>query len=166
MIGGTNCSAGSVEHEEDVVRPALLRVALAQQVLRVAAHQQRQVRLLADEARVEQILVDHDSRHRQAQRRVAAGIHRDPLVGVDRRRIVVGGDADEARPLVARLVDEVRVRNLGVGRIAAPDEDQVRIEQVVAGTGAGNFSQRRQGTRVMVAELRIEVETFLSKVAV
>ena len=82
----------------------------------------------------------------------------DPLVGVDGRGVVVGGDAHHPGALVARLVDEVDVRDLRVGGIAAPDQDQVGVEEIVARARDGDLAEGGHGARVVVADLAVHVE--------
>jgi len=77
---------------------------------------------------------------------------------VDGRGAVVRRDADDRGTLVAGLVDEVCVRDLGVGRIPAPDEDEVRVQEVVRRAREGDLAQRRHGTRVMIPDLAVHVE--------
>ena len=143
---------------EDVVGTTPLQIGLAQELLRVGADEQRQVRLLPDEVGIVEPLLHDHVRHGEAQRSVGPDLDRKPQVGVDRRGAVVRGDADDGRTVVASLVDEVGVGDLGVRGIAAPDEDQIRIEEVVARACKGDLAHGRHRAGVVIAYLAVHVE--------
>ena len=94
---GLDLAAGLVEDIEDLLAASVFHVALAQEELVVATHQQRQVGLLSDERFLVQSLFDDHLRHREAQRCVAAGIHPDPGIRVHRRGVEVGCDGHDLR---------------------------------------------------------------------
>ena len=142
-----------VEHEEPVVGAVRLQIARAQEAPIVHAYQQRHVGLFDHECGLVELLFDDDLRHRERQRGIGSDVDRYPFVGVDRRGVEVGRDADDVGALVARLVDEVRVRDVRVVRIAAPDQDQVAVEEIVHGTREDDLAGGRGDTGRVVAHL-------------
>jgi hypothetical protein len=137
---------------------AVLEIGAAEEEPGVLAHQERQVRLLDDEVLVDQPLLHQHVGHAETQRRVAAGLDRNEEVRVHARSAVVGGDAHDLRPLVARLRQEVGVGDLGVDRITAPDQDQVRVEVVVGGALEGDLPEGLAHAAVAVSDLGVHVE--------
>jgi hypothetical protein len=77
---------------------------------------------------------------------------------VNRRGVEVRRDRDDARAAIARLGDEVGVRDLGVDRVAPPDQDQVGIEAVIRRAGEGDLAAGGGGSGVVIADLGVHVE--------
>jgi hypothetical protein len=149
---------GPVEHVERLLVVIPLEVARPQEAAGVLAHEQREIRLLGDVARVVDPLLDHHVGQGEAEGGVAADFDGDPPVGVDRRGVVVGRDGHHAGPVVAGLVDEVRLGDLRVGRVAAPDQDQVGVEDVVGGARGDDLSPGDVRPRVVIADVRVHVQ--------
>jgi hypothetical protein len=94
----------------------------------------------------------------ERERRITARLYRDPEVGVDCGGIVLRPDEDDLRALVARLREEVHIRNLRVERIATPDQDQVREEEVIARAIEGDLPEGLGESAAAIADLGIHVE--------
>ena len=101
---------------------------------------------------------DDDLRHCERQRRVGAGLDGDPSVGVNRRGIEVGADGDDAGAVVPGLGQKVEVRDLRVRRVAAPDEDEVGVEEVVGGPARDRDAERDSRPLLLVADFGVEIE--------
>ena len=90
-----------VQPVELVVAAALGDVGLAQEAVVVGPDEERQVGLLLDEVFVDLAFVDDDLAHREGEGGVCTNLYGDPEVGVDGRGVVVRGDRDDLRPVVA-----------------------------------------------------------------
>ena len=77
---------------------------------------------------------------------------------MDGRSIVVGRDRNHAGAVVAGLENEVCVRDLGVDGIAAPDENQVRVVQVVCGAEEADLARGDGRARIVVGDLGVGFE--------
>ncbi len=75
-----------------------------------------------------------------------------------RRCVEIGADGHDARPPVPRLGEEVEVRNLGVRRIPAPDQDEVGPEVVVRRPAGDGHPQRHRRPLLLVPHLGVQVE--------
>ena len=112
----------------------------------------------ATNASVEEILLDDHVCHREPEGRVRADIHGDPEVGVDCRGVVVGSDRHDLHAPVPGLGDEVSVGDLRVDRVAGPDQDQIRMEQVVPRAGEDDLPAGHGGSRVVISDLLVDGE--------
>ncbi len=153
-----DAAPGEVPAMERLGRAAGHEVRLAEELPGVEPHQERQVGLLLEQRRVVALLVDDDLRDREREGRVGSGSHRDEEVRVDRRGVVVGCDHDEGRPVVAGLAEEVEVRDLRVGGVAAPREDEVRVEEALGRARRSDAAVGHRRALLLVADLRVGVE--------
>ena len=152
---------GRLEH--DVVLELGLLVA-GEHVLRgqplagVEPDEQRQVGPLGHRRLVVEVLRDQLARDAQEQRGVGAGAEDDHLVGLVRRRHVVGADHDDARALQPRIADPVGVGHLRADPVHPDDHEQVgvlgREEVEVDGLAAGHHrvARRQVGVPGVVVE--------------
>ena len=60
--------------------------------------------------------------------------------------------------VVARLVDEVGVGDLGVDGVAAPDQDEIRVEQIIHGAREGDLPHRGLCTGMVVADVGVDLD--------
>jgi hypothetical protein len=154
---GDDGAGDLVEGIEAILASPLREVTLAQEVA-ILAHEQGKVRLLADEVAVVVAALEQDLRHGQCQGGVSAGTHGNEEIGVHRRGRIVRGDGDDLAPVVTSLVDEVRVGNLCVGGIGAPDQYQVRAEEVVGRAGCDGCAEGHGGPPLAIVEFGVRVE--------
>ncbi len=147
-----------VVHKEDIVLAAAAQVGLAQERAGVGAQKEGQVGLLAHEVRVEQAFGNDDLRHGERDGGVGAGLDGDPPVGVYGRGVEVGADGDDARAVVPRLGQEMEIRDLRVRRVAAPNEDEIRVEVIVGRPARDGDAERHSGTLLLVADFGVEIE--------
>ena len=158
-LGGLHRGLGhAVVEIETILGASRFHVGFAQETAAVDMHQQGQVGLLLDELAVVDALLDHHMGHGQAQGRVGGHLHRHPLVGMDRGSRVVRSNGDHLGAVVAGFGHEVGVGDLGVDRVAAPDQDQVGIEQVVRGTAERHLAHRHPDARAVVTDLGVDVQ--------
>jgi hypothetical protein len=154
----SNASRGPVVDQKDVLFAPLFEVTPPQEAARIGPNEQREIRLLGDEARVVDPLLHHHVGEREAQRRVGGGLDRNPPISVDRRGVVIRGDRHDTRAAITRLVDEMGVRNLRIDRIAAPDQDQIGREEVVGRAAERDLAAGHRGARVVISEFGIQVQ--------
>ena len=72
---------------------------------------------------------------------------------MNRRGAEVGRNGGNVGPLVACLVDEVCIGDVGEGRVAGPDQDEVTVEEIVHRTGEDDLARRDSRTGHVVAHL-------------
>ena len=120
-----------IDDVETVGHRPFLEVGRLQEVMVVVADQQRQVGLLAHEGAIDLVVLDQQMNHAQRQGGVRHRLDADPQVGLGGRGVVVRRDGNDLGAAVLRLGEEMRVGNLGVQRIAGPEQDQVGIEVIV-----------------------------------
>ena len=143
---------------ENLVGPAFFQVGLAQHLLVVRAHQDRQIGLLFHEGRLVELFFNDDVDKRHRQRRVAALLDGHPQVGVDGAGVHVGRGGDNARAVVLRFPDVVGVRNAGGIRVDHAQHDVVRIEPGVRGEALQRVAIGQVRAGVEVAHHREAVE--------
>ena len=74
------------------------------------------------------------------------------------RGAVVGGNADDLRAVVTSLGQEVKVRNLRVGGVGPPAENQIREKVIVGRSLEYDLAEGLGGAAVAIADLGVHVE--------
>ncbi len=72
--------------------------------------------------------------------------------------VVVGCDGDDRGAVVARFVEEVCVRDLCVDGVGAPDQDEIRIEEIIHGTRKGDLPHRGLRSGMVVSDVGIDLD--------
>ena len=147
-----------VPHVEHVGLAVGGQIRLAQELPVVVSHEQHEVGLLLDEGGVVQPLVEQDLGQRQVEERVRARLDGDPQVGVNRARVVVGGDGDDAGAVVARLPDVVGVGDARRVGVEQRQHDVVGVEPGVGGEAREGVAVGEVGAGVEVAHVGEDVE--------
>ena len=150
--------AHRIPHVEHVGLAVGDEIRLAQQLAVVVAHQQHQVGLLLDERGVVQLLGKDDLGQRHVEEGVRARLDGDPQVGVDRARVVVRRDGDDARAVVAGLPDVVGVGDAGRVGVEQRQHDVVGIEPGVGGEALDRIAVGEVGAGVEVPDVGEDVE--------
>ena len=106
-----------------------------------AASSSKPVGVALDVIGVVQLLADDHVHHAQRQRRVAAGIDEEMLVGGTRRCGCARIDSIEFRAVAPRFHDERPQVHVGAEDVGAPGDDQLRMAELL-GLGAVPEAER------------------------
>ncbi len=74
---------------------------------------------------------------------------------MDHRGVVIRRDSDNPRAVVARLCNVVIVWDVGVGRIAAPNQDGIGVKPVFRRVGKHNLPDSNSGPLVTITDLHV-----------
>ena len=124
-----------------------------------------QVAALADEGLVDEALGDDDMGERVEDRDIGSGLQREMIVGLDVRALdqidAARIDDDETRARAQTLLQARGEDRMGVGRIGADHDHDVRLvdrlEILRAGRGAEGLGQPEAGRRVANARAGVDV---------
>ena len=126
-----HCPLVRIAPDHEAVAPGIgPQVTLAQQMPVVVAHQQRRIGPVAHEGPVEAVVLDQQADQPERERRIGAGPHRQPHIGLARQRRGTRVDHDHPRAFGAALRDGIGLRQPGVGRVVAPQHDQLGLRIV------------------------------------
>ena len=124
-------------------------------------------RAAGNEASIHEAIALEDMHQAERQRRVRARLHLNPAVGHGHGTISIGIDSDQLRALLPCFLDERHQVDLRRDHVAAPNHDQVRVDNVfwidpksiphhgvVAGIGAVIANVLTKGGRSQAVEER------------
>jgi hypothetical protein len=148
----------AVPEVELVIAAALLQVGLPQEAAVVQTHQQRQVRLVADELPVVDPLFDDHLRHAQAQGGVGGSLDGHVVVVVDVRGAAIGGYQHYFSPLVPRLRPIVVAGYHGVDGVGVRVHVELGMEHVVGAAGGVELAEGEVDARREVVDHGVDIQ--------
>ena len=155
---GRDGTALRIGVEEAIVTTSGVEMRGAQELPRVAAHEEGQIGLRAHEREIGATLRQDDLAHRQCERGIGPVADGDVNVHVTVGRVHIRRDEYHCCPAITRL-DEVMVGgDVRVGGIAMPQQDAIGVEDVVGRGREGELSQDLMVAGPEVVDRGVDVE--------